>query len=570
MLRNLIVLAVLVAVGCSDSRKLDKTTTSNTTVEQASTKPLVATGDRAVSRDSLKYWITKLEDQDPKVLVQTTDALARMGKSAVPALVEVLEGAVKRGRVDTTTYIAAAEALSRISTEADVTVPVLLKTSWGTNNHTAKILDATHGILATLGPAALPALVATMENKEVNLMARREATDVGGWDQKLGAHVKPPVPWLIELLEPEYPSDDWLRAMRLLGEIGPDAKDAAPALRQAMTGCNLRLMSAVNDVSGIPTEGTNLVIVAAVDHVLHFRIFDGDGTVVVDTHEKRLTEQARQIEVLRTELESLWPPNAPTNSKRAHVIKAATSITGHTQLAYMHTSPMDPHDPRIDAAIALGRIAPEDKELIRTMGSYLHSNDSYRINASLKYFADNSKNAREYIPAIIELTQNKDGYVAIQASLTIWRVDHQTDLAVRTLQKLLYSDHPGYPVFATMALGEIGLGAKESLQKIEQQLVGGTSLATQSALALHRIGGQTQKAISVLTTRLTDTNPNTRRDAVDSLGEMGTAAKSAIPLLVQRLQDEYSDPDFSLSIRLAAIRALKKIDVEEAAKAGVR
>jgi len=179
MLRNLIVLAVLVAVGCSDSRKLDKTTTSNTTVEQASTKPLVATGDRAVSRDSLKYWITKLEDQDPKVLVQTTDALARMGKSAVPALVEVLEGAVKRGRVDTTTYIAAAEALSRISTEADVTVPVLLKTSWGTNNHTAKILDATHGILATLGPAALPALVATMENKEVNLMARREATDVG-------------------------------------------------------------------------------------------------------------------------------------------------------------------------------------------------------------------------------------------------------------------------------------------------------------------------------------------------------------------------------------------------------
>ena len=56
-------------------------------------------------------------------------------------------------------------------------------------------------------------------------------------------------------------------------------------------GCDLRLMSSVNDVSGIPTAGKNLIIVAAVDKVLHFRIFDDDGKAVVDTDEKRLTEQ---------------------------------------------------------------------------------------------------------------------------------------------------------------------------------------------------------------------------------------------------------------------------------------
>ena len=59
--------------------------------------------------------------------------------------------------------------------------------------------------------------------------------------------------------------------------------------------CDLQLMSSVNSVSGIPTEGKNLIIVATVDNVLHFRIFDGDGKKVVDTDEKRLTEQARQI-----------------------------------------------------------------------------------------------------------------------------------------------------------------------------------------------------------------------------------------------------------------------------------
>ena len=80
-------------------------------------------------------------------------------------------------------------------------------------------------------------------------------------------------------------------------------------------GCDLRLMSSVNGVNGIPAKGKNLIIVAAVDHVLHFRIFDGDGKKVVDTDEKRLTEQVRQIEDLRKRLEKLWPPHDLTESE---------------------------------------------------------------------------------------------------------------------------------------------------------------------------------------------------------------------------------------------------------------
>ncbi|MBV8266649.1 MAG: tetratricopeptide repeat protein [Planctomycetaceae bacterium] len=95
-------------------------------------------------------------------------------------------------------------------------------------------------------------------------------------------------------------------------------------------GFDLRLMSSLNDVSGIPTAGKNLIIVAAVDNVLHFRIFDGDGKVVVDTDEKRLTEQARQIEALRMQLESLRPPNELSRSDKGPVITAITSIVGHT------------------------------------------------------------------------------------------------------------------------------------------------------------------------------------------------------------------------------------------------
>ena len=94
----------------------------------------------------------------------------------------------------------------------------------------------------------------------------------------------------------------------------------------------LRLMSTANDVSDIPTVGENLVIVAVVDHVLHFRIFEGDGKMVVDTNEKRLSYKDRQIKLLRKQLKSLWPPHEPTKSEKAPVIKAVTSIVCYTRM----------------------------------------------------------------------------------------------------------------------------------------------------------------------------------------------------------------------------------------------
>jgi predicted Zn-dependent protease len=95
-------------------------------------------------------------------------------------------------------------------------------------------------------------------------------------------------------------------------------------------GCDLRLMSAVNDVSGIPSAGKSLIILAGMEHVLHFRIFDGDGKVVMDDDEKKLTEQAREIADLREQLQKLWPPHKPDEGEKARVVSVVTSIVGET------------------------------------------------------------------------------------------------------------------------------------------------------------------------------------------------------------------------------------------------
>ncbi len=103
-------------------------------------------------------------------------------------------------------------------------------------------------------------------------------------------------------------------------------------LFQVMGGADLRLMSSTNGVSEVPAEGKNLLVVADVDHRLHFRIFDSDGKMVVDTDERLLTEQARKIEELRNQIESLWPPHELTGSEKRRVIAAVGSIVGYTLL----------------------------------------------------------------------------------------------------------------------------------------------------------------------------------------------------------------------------------------------
>lgn len=101
-------------------------------------------------------------------------------------------------------------------------------------------------------------------------------------------------------------------------------------------GIDLRLMSALYDVSDIPTAGENVIVVAAVNHVLHFRIFDGDRERVVDTDEKSLTGQTQQIENLRKQLVRLWPLHDLTTKDYRRIVSAVTSLAGYKPRQEVH------------------------------------------------------------------------------------------------------------------------------------------------------------------------------------------------------------------------------------------
>ena len=174
--------------------------------------------------------------------------------------------------------------------------------------------------------------------------------------QSLGEAMEPAVDRLAEEFRREWPGDeeplrDRIERAEALdpdqacyivqAPTGPHAAHSEDAfvcgvillLADKSNGFDLRLMSSLNDVSAIPTEGKDLIIVAEVNNVLHFRIFYGNGKPDVDTDERRLAGKKPQIEKLREKLdkESLWFRHVLTDSEKRQVIDAVTLISGRLE-----------------------------------------------------------------------------------------------------------------------------------------------------------------------------------------------------------------------------------------------
>jgi multidrug efflux pump subunit AcrB len=94
---------------------------------------------------------------------------------------------------------------------------------------------------------------------------------------------------------------------------------------------DLRVMSRLNNLRIIPTTGKSLIYLAEVDDVLHFRIFDADGSMVVDTNENKLREESRPIDEFKKKNPACWKPRELTEADKIAAIASITSIVGKTK-----------------------------------------------------------------------------------------------------------------------------------------------------------------------------------------------------------------------------------------------
>jgi hypothetical protein len=87
------------------------------------------------------------------------------------------------------------------------------------------------------------------------------------------------------------------------------------------------------DGYGVPIGGRSLITIGTDnDGRLHIRIF-ASGKELPDTDETKLpATQASAISTLKKRLPGLLPPHVPTAFEKAMLVRAATSIVGHTPL----------------------------------------------------------------------------------------------------------------------------------------------------------------------------------------------------------------------------------------------
>jgi hypothetical protein len=86
---------------------------------------------------------------------------------------------------------------------------------------------------------------------------------------------------------------------------------------------DLKWMGRIDDVSMIPQNGNNQVIVALVKGVLHIRIFDAQGKRCADTDEENLEAPASK---LRAQLECLSPFHKLSGSEERQILKAVANL----------------------------------------------------------------------------------------------------------------------------------------------------------------------------------------------------------------------------------------------------
>ena len=171
--------------------------------------------------------IAKLGMGDPDLRQRVTAALIAIGKKSVPELISCLSSS------NATVRERAASILGRIAQESELTVPVLIKTLLDNDPHVRRAAAEALGSFRSGTSGAGDKLVALVHDADPMVRIVASAALV-----KIGEHQKAALQTLGNALQDRQVC---YQAALALGEIGPAAADAVPALIGIFAAANERI-----------------------------------------------------------------------------------------------------------------------------------------------------------------------------------------------------------------------------------------------------------------------------------------------------------------------------------------
>jgi HEAT repeat protein len=171
--------------------------------------------------------------------------------------------------------------------------------------------------------------------------------------------------------------------------------------------------------------------------------------------------------------------------------------------------------------------------------------------------------AERAVPELLHLVENTN--LQWSAFHLLGSIHSQPEVAMPTLIRFLDDTNRDSKMLAASTLGRYGESAAVAAPKLRQLLENkDEEVKICAATALVGIGDSIDLALPIISNCLKRANSPYQIAQAYKLGELGERAKPTVPLLIQGLNDG------SAYFRLMVTNALKKIDPDTAAKAGVK
>jgi HEAT repeat protein len=249
------------------------------------------------------------------------------------------------------------------------------------------------------------------------------------------------------------------------------------------------------------------------------------------------------------------------------------------------------------AAAALGGMGTKAEGAVQGLATALRDKEWTVRSLAAQALGNIGKGAKASLPRLYEAADDKETLVRIQAALAVWRIGGETKYVAMLSNALTDASIPVRQA-ACRALGAMGADAKDAAGALTRTLADNEAILRQwAAEALGNIGPAAKDSAAALRTALKDTDKPVRLSAafalwqvtgaakearealqaflsddgvlqtraVDRLGDIGPAARAALPELVTMYREE---DDEALHRTLAV--AIKKIDPTLAGKLGIR
>jgi HEAT repeat protein len=309
-----------------------------------------------------------------------------------------------------------------------------------------------------------------------------------------------------------------------LAEIGPPAKNAAPAL----------LKIAGDEERGL----VGSFIVIALGNM---------GSGIVDDLRNALADNTVPRRRVAAEALGLIGPKA----NAATPALAGCLKDGDEQV-------------RLQVAKSLGKIGPDAKEAMPMLRSALKDAAiSVRLETALALWRIDP--AELQLPVVLDTLNDPSAQVRGDACRILGTIGPAANGARAALDKTLADKESSVRQQGAEALGRLGSGAAASALAVQKLFADDEALVRiTAALAYWRITSEANKALEVLAKGLKDDDRLVKKMTIQNIGDMGAAAQPLVPTLTDIAHEDDGN------LREAARNALKKIDPGAAKKAGVR